>query len=156
MSKQIDRKDSKIIDSLITSPIYKKYGNVKAKPAIVGEKITTVLESGAKETTNTANEGDWVVTNPGGEQYIISGKKFLGRYEATSEDGIYSAKGYCRAITNPFNEAIEIMASWGELQNGDDKCMIADVCDASGKSDGEPYIIEKTAFENTYKQINKG
>jgi hypothetical protein len=45
---------------------------VQARRAKVGEQITTTLASGAKETVNTANEGDWIVTNPSGEQYIIS------------------------------------------------------------------------------------
>jgi hypothetical protein len=102
---------------------------------------------------NKAGEGDWIMTNPGGEQYIISEKKFLGRYEATDESGVYSAKGYCRAITNPFGKPIEIMASWGSPQTGDERCLIADTCDASGKVDGEPYLIDADAFAKTYKQV---
>lgn len=154
MFKKIDRKASEILEALAQAPLFKKQGQVQARPAVPGEKITTTLASGAQETVNTANEGDWVMTNPSGEQYIISEKKFFGRYEATVEDGVYQAKGYCRAIKNPFGEPIEIMASWGVPQTGDENCMIADVSDAEGKLEGEPYLIEAAAFAETYKQVN--
>jgi hypothetical protein len=150
--QQIDRKSPEIMSALAQAPVYKKQGQVEARPATVGEEITTTLEGGAKETVNKAGEGDWIMTNPGGEQYIISEKKFLGRYEATDKSGVYSAKGYCRAIPNPFGKPIEIMASWGSPQTGDERCLIADTCDASGKVDGEPYLIDADAFAKTYKQ----
>jgi hypothetical protein len=121
---------------------------------VAGEDITTTLGSGKKETDNKANEGDWIVTNPSGEQYVISGKKFLARYEATAEDGVYAAKGSCRAIVNPFDEPIEIMASWGSPQTGEADCMVADVCaDDGSKQDGEPYLIDAAAFAETYKDV---
>jgi hypothetical protein len=151
---QVDRKAPEILSALKTAPIYKKQGRVNARPGVVGEQITTTLEGGAKETVNTANEGDWVVTNPSGEQYIISDNKFLGRYEqAADEDGVYKAKGYCRAVKNPFGQPVEIMASWGSPQIGDENCMFADTCDAAGKVDGEPYLIDADAFVKTYKQV---
>ena len=150
---KIDRKAAEIMQALAEAPVYKKQGRVQARVAVPGEQITTTLASGAKETVNTANEGDWVMTNPSGAQYIISEKKFFGRYEATSEEGVYTAKGYCRAIVNPFGHSIEIMASWGESQTGDENCMIADTCDADGNVDGEPYLIEAKAFAETYKPV---
>lgn len=149
----VERKSPEIMSTLAEAPVYKKQGRVEARPATPGEEITTTLEGGTKETVNKANEGDWIVTNPSGEQYIISEKKFLGRYETTDEGGVYAAKGYCRAIPNPFGKPIEIMASWGSLQAGDERCLIADTCDASGKCDGEPYLIDADAFAKTYKQI---
>lgn len=148
-----DRKSQEIMNALKSAPIFKKQGHVNARPATAGEEITTTLKDGKKETVNKAGEGDWIVTNPSGEMYIISGKKFLGRYEATRKDGVYAAKGYCRAITNPFGRPIEIMASWGSPQTGDERCLIADTCDASGKVDGEPYLIDADAFAKTYKQV---
>jgi len=149
----VERKSSEIMNALAEAPVYKKQGRVEARPATPGEEITTTLEGGAKETVNKAGEGDWIVTNPGGEQYIISEKKFLGRYEATDEEGAYAAKGYCRAAQNPFGKSIEIMASWGSPQTGDERCLIADTCDANGKVDGEPYLIDADAFAKTYKQV---
>ncbi|MDO8507815.1 MAG: PGDYG domain-containing protein [bacterium] len=149
----VERKAPEIMSALAEAPVYKKQGSVLARPATPGEEIKTTLESGAEETVNTANEGDWIVTNPSGEQYIISEAKFLGRYEATDEDGTYTAKGFCRAITNPFGQPIEIMASWGSPQTGDERCMIADTCNADGECDGEPYLIDADAFTETYKQV---
>ena len=151
--QQIDRKSPDIMRALASAPVFKKQGRVEARPATIGEEIMTTLENGAKETMNKAGEGDWIMTNPGGEQYVISEKKFLGRYEATDEIGVYSAKGYCRAILNPFGKPIEIMASWGSPQTGDERCLIADTCDASGKTDGEPYLIDADAFAQTYEQV---
>lgn len=150
---KIDRKASEIMQALKEAPVYKKQGRIQARKAVPGEQVTTILASGAKETVNAANEGDWVMTNPSGEQYIISEKKFFGRYEETDEPGVYAAKGYCRAIKNPFGEPIEIMASWGEPQTGDENCMIADTCDANSNVDGEPYLIETKAFIETYKPV---
>ena len=150
----IERKSTEILSALSSAPVFKKQGQVNARPATKGEAVTTTLASGVKETENTANEGDWIVTNPSGEQYIISGKKFEDRYESTETEGVYAARGYCRAIPNPFGESIEIMASWGSPQTGDEHCLIADVCDANSNMDNEPYLIEGDAFGQTYKKIN--
>jgi len=152
MFEKIDRKAPEIMEALANAQVFKKQGQVNARPAVVGEGITTTLESGAKETENTAQEGDWIMTNPSGEQYIISEKKFFGRYEATSEDGVYKAKGSCRAVVNPFGKPIEIMASWGSPQTGGADCMIAETCDEDGSNmGGEPYLIDADAFAKTYK-----
>lgn len=149
----VDRKSKEITEALANAPIYKKQGLVKARQATPGEEITTILQGGAQETTNKARENEWVVTNPSGEQYVISVEKFLSRYEMTHQDGVYSAKGYCRAIKNPFGQPIEIMASWGQPQTGDENCMFADTCDENGKVGGEPYLIDAAAFAKTYKPL---
>lgn len=149
----VERKSLEILNALAKAPLYKKQGHVKARPAMPGEEIKTILDDGREETKNKAKNNDWIVTNPSGEQYIISKEKFLSRYEATNEDGVYEAKGYCRAIPNPFHKPIEIMASWGSLQKGDEHCFIADTCDANGRCDGEPYLIAADAFIKTYKPI---
>ncbi len=149
---KVDRKASEIMQALSIAKIFKKHGEVRARVAIAGEEIITILKSGVKETMSKAVAGDWVVTNPSGEQYVISEVKFLNRYEPTGKDGVYQAKGYCRAITNPFGTPIEIMASWGEPQFGDKNCFIADTCDEiGGNRGGEPYIIEAAVFAETYK-----
>lgn len=152
MFQKVDRKSPEIMEALANAHVYRKQGQVRAHRAEVGEQITTTLASGAKETVNTANEGDWIVTNPSGEKYIISQAKFESRYEPTDEDDVFRAKGHCRAIQNPFGNAIEIMASWGEPQTGDERCMIADTCDENGENmGGEPYLIDADAFAETYK-----
>ena len=150
--EKIDRKSQFVLSRLQIAPIFKKKSRVRARPAVAGERILTKLSSGEQETVNTAKAGDWIVTNPSGEEYIIDEKKFSSRYdEVPGEHGVFQAKGYCRATKNPFGKPIAIMASWGEPQMGDADCWIADVCDARGeKMDGEPYLIDGKAFEETY------
>ncbi len=149
---QTDRKAPAIMAALAVAQVFRKQGEVKARPATDGEQIETILGSGVKETTNSAKLGDWIMTNPSGEQHIISEQKFFSRYEATEAEGVYRAKGFCRAIKNPFSEPIEIMASWGSPQTGDENCMIADTCDENGENmGGEPYLIDGAAFAETYK-----
>ena len=155
MHKQIDRKAPHILRALSTARIFKKQGRVEARQAAATESVTTTLASGKEETVNSANPGDFIVTNPSGERYVISAEKFAARYEATSEPGVYDAKGYCRAISNPFVQPIEIQASWGSPQQGDDDCLIADTCDATGKLSGEPYLIERQAFKDTYAEVKQ-
>jgi PGDYG protein len=151
MTKQVDRMSAEINQLLATAPVYKKIGTVKARIAQSGEKVDTVLVSGVVETTNLTKEGDYIVTNPSGEEYIISGVKFSSRYEESDIVGVYNATGYCKAISNPYQESIEIFASWGEPQIGDDKCLFADTCDAKGdKMGNSPYLIDYNAFYKTY------
>lgn len=89
----VDRHDPKIIDGLKNAPLYKKQGEVRAQIAIGGEEVVTTLADGTVETKNQANPGDAIITNPGGEEYIIKGEKFAKRYEPKNgEPGIYAAK----------------------------------------------------------------
>lgn len=151
MAKKIDRLSNDIAEALAEAPVFAKQGTVRARVATEGETITTTLADGKEETTNTANAGDYIVTNPSGEEYIIGAEKFEGRYKATAEEGVYAANGFCRAITNPHGEEIEIMASWGEPQIGGADCKIADTCDENGTNiGGSPYLIDASAFAETY------
>ena len=149
----VDRKSPSILESIASAPIFKKHGEVRAYRSTGEAVIETVMANGLKETVSTTKVGDWIVINPTGEKYIISEEKFLSRYDPTSKEHVYSAKGYCKAIKNPFGKDIEIMASWGSPQFGDENCWIAETCDSSGKMEGEPYLIEANAFEKTYKEI---
>lgn len=150
----IDRKSKEILQALAAAPLYKKIDTVKARPATAGEVIHTIVNDKKVETTNVAKETDFVVTNASGEQYIISAETFFSRYEASKDEGVYTATGYCRAIKNPAGEPIEIFASWGEPQYGDEHCFIADICNSEGEAmAGEPYIIDATAFATTYREI---
>ncbi len=152
--KKIDRKSPAIMSALAAAPLFKKQGTVRARAAKDGEVIETILGSGDFETENVAVLGDWIVTNPTGEQYIISGSKFFDRYEDTDENGVFAARGYCRAIPNPEGVPIEIMASWGTPQMGDENCLVADTCDENGENmGGEPYLIEGDAFAVTYAPV---
>lgn len=148
---RIDPTSPEILKALASAPVFRKHVRVNARPAVPGEVIDTTLASGAKETTNTANEGNWVITNPSGERYIVSAEMFSARYEPTDEPGIYAATGFCRAIKNPFGTPIEFMANWGTPQTGDEQRMIAVTCDKDGNPVGEPYLIDGDAFAETYR-----
>ena len=150
--QNIDRKSPEILAALAAAPIFKKCATVMARPAIPGEAVITALKDGREETTNVAKDGDFVVANPSGEQYILTADNFLQRYIPTDEAGVYAANGYVRAIKNPLGFPIEILASWGKPQYGNEECLIADFCDREGNNmGGEPYIIDAEAFNETYK-----
>lgn len=151
--QRIDRKSIEIMHALAEAPLYKKTGSVNAYLARGGEKIETNLESGFKETEKTACEGDWIVTNPTGEKYLLSAQTFRERYEPTGDTTTYVAKGYCRAVANPFKKPIEIAASWGSLQTGDAYCFVADTCNKNGVTNGEPYLIDAHVFRETYREV---
>lgn len=152
---EVDRHDETIVGNLSQAPIYRKQGEVRAEIAKGGEEVVTVLADGSTETRNIAKEGDAIITNPGGERYIIDGVKFGKRYEQKMGEenvGVFVAKGYCRAIDNPWAQPITMLASWGEMQNGQADCKIADTYDPDTQVlGGEPYIIGLAEFEQTYK-----
>jgi hypothetical protein len=153
--KEVDRHDPQIIEALKNAPVYKKKGKVQIEVAQGGEVVKTILADGSEETVNTAKEGQHIVTNPGGERYIIDADLSSKRYSPTEEPGVYEAKGYCVAIDNPYNQPIEMMASWGEMQRGANDCKLADTYNPdTGERGGEPYIIQREAFENTYSMTD--
>jgi hypothetical protein len=158
---EVNRHDSKIMEGIENAPIYKKQGEVKAAIAQGGEVVETKLADGTVETRNTANPGDAIITNPGGEQYIIDAVKFGKRYEPKMaedgkvQEGVFAARGYCKAIDNPFGSPITMMASWGEMQNGGRDAKIADTYDFETRTlGGEPYIIGRSEFVQTYKPVD--
>jgi len=152
---EISRHDERILKGLEVALLYKKQGEVRVQIAKGGEEVITMLAEGTTETKNVARPGDAIITNPGGEQYIIDAVKFNKRYEPKmGADGVYVAKGYCRAINNPFGAPITMMASWGEMQNGAVDCKLADTFDPeTGKLGGQPYIIGFKEFSQTYKPV---
>ncbi len=148
---EIDRKAPELLTLISAAPIYAKFGTFKARPGIPGEAVITILKVGTEETPNVAEEGDMVLTNPLGEQYIVPKNKFSQKYEETNESGVYKAKGLIRAIRNPFSKPIKIQAEWGETQQGTEDCWVVDTSDENGVVEGEPYIIGAEEFASTYK-----
>jgi len=136
---------------------YAKSGLVQARQAVPGEQVTTVLEDGTEETTNTAKESQVVITNPGGEKYIIDADKFAQRYQTTEQEGVFRAKGAVRAFRNQTGRPIEITAPWGQPQYGDEHCMLATPYDP-GKPDEigpDRYIIGHEEFLETYASLQQ-
>ena len=127
---------------------FEKFTKIKARPAQPGEVVETITADG-KETMNTANEGDFVVSNLGGsgEEYILGGDKLAKRYKEIG-NGIYQATGECRGVTYNGPET-SFQASWGQpmvLKPGD---MIVTPLPQKG----EVYRIARQEFESTYKPI---
>lgn len=133
---------------------YAKFGQVKARKAVAGEIVITVIKD-KEETRNKAKADDVLVQNPGGEQYIINEKKFNSRYtKIKSLDkgwAVYKSKGVCygfRYIGKPF----KFTAPWGELMLVEDGDMIVSTSPEGGN---DIYRIEKQAFKATYKRAGE-
>lgn len=47
--QQVDRKSPEIMSALAEAPVYKKQGRVEARPATVGEEITTTREGNGEQ-----------------------------------------------------------------------------------------------------------
>ena len=125
---------------------YEKFTQIKARPANSNEVVETITSDG-KETQNTAQVGDYVVSNIGGsgEEYILTADKLAKRYKELG-NGIYQAIGECRGVVYNGPE-MSFVASWNEpmtLQPGD---MIVTPLPQKG----EVYRIAKLEFQQTYR-----
>ncbi len=126
------------------APMYEKYAIVEARPAKPGEKIVTRVNTKGgtmEETKNQAGQGDFIVTNPGGEEYIIKSDKFSKLYEKLP-DGKFKAMGEVRAIKTDRNVAFT--APWGEKMNILAGGYLVD-------NNGDRYGIEESIFKMTYR-----
>lgn len=133
-----------------TAVMYRKFATVCFVRAKGGEIITTTLANGLEETQNTAQAGDAIVTNPGGEQYIVGGETFDKKY-IDNGDGTATARGRVLAFQNPLHAPIEGVAPWGETQRGNADCFLAISVDANGEpAMGDTYIIGAAEFGDTY------
>lgn len=129
----------------------KKVFTTIARPAKLNEVIVTIID-GEKETQNTANDGDWVITGTKNEQYIISDAKLHERYTVEVNDMDNDNPDHYKITSKPV--VIEVRecplefgftASWGEE-------MIAHPHDFLVYEDGvRSYRIEREAFFNTYE-----
>src|SRR5262249_56170580 len=137
-----------------------KIGFVAARRAEAVERVET--RSDGHETNNTANIGDWIVTNmtPHGvalrdsrgrlNTYVITADAFGRLYEAAgrqSEFGaLFSAKGTVSTIELP--GSFDILAPWKERQKGKAGYLI--------RNGEEIYGIEKSIFDRTYDICGPG
>jgi len=153
----LDLSSEEINEAFANAPLYLKKAIVKARTATPGQQVKTILANGTEETVNSAQEGDIIVTNPGGEEYILKFEKFSARYEALDDQGTFRAKGVIRAITNPIGKSISVKAPWGEEQFGDAECIVAATYDPLRPDEvsTDRYIIGKEEFLATYKLTDK-
>ena len=128
---------------------YAKFARVQAIEAVGGEVIETILADGTKETSNTANAGDWIVTNPGGEKYIVPAAKFPKKYEAAPEigDGWFKPTGGVQKFLE-LDEDTKFICSWDEEQFIA-KGGFVNVSDLS-----DIYGIARDEFFDTYKECD--
>lgn len=129
---------------------YEKTVVVRATLVTEPRQVATILNGTFLETTVTAQVGQYVITNPGGEEYVLDAEKVRLRYEHISDD-LYKARGKIKAIRNPFNDHVEILAPWGEPQFGEPSCFFAAALEGDGT---DRYIIEEEAFFVTYTKTN--
>lgn len=137
---------------LANAPIYAKKGMVAAEFVSEPTPVETVLADGTIETSNVADPGDVIVTNPSGEKYVLKPENFAKRYGSTDDPDVFRAKGMARAVQNNTGSPVEIMAPWGEPQFGGPDCMIATVFDPENPEEigADRYIIGRKEFEETY------
>lgn len=149
---ELDLSTDEWTERLANAPTYAKKAIVQAREVAEREEVRTTLADGTEETVNVAEPGDVIVTNPSGEKYVLKPDNFAKRYKATDEDGVFRAKGMARAVQNPTGTEIEIMAPWGELQNGGLDCMIATVFDPEQPDviGLDRYLIGDDEFKTTY------
>lgn len=102
------------------------------------------------ETTNTANAGDWIVTNPGGEKYVVPAAKFPKKYEPCPElgDGWYKPTGGVQKFLE-LTEDTTFICSWGEEQHIKAGGFV-NVTDLS-----DIYGIARDEFFDTYKECSE-
>jgi hypothetical protein len=148
----VDLSTEEWTDKFAGAPIYRKTALVHIRPALPGERVVTILADGTEETYNIASEDQVVVTNPSGEQQIISLEKAVQRYDLTDTPGLFLAKGMVRVIDSPFDHSISILAPWGTLQRGDAGCKIVALYDPDEPAvvSVDRYIIGKDEFFETY------
>jgi predicted acylesterase/phospholipase RssA len=131
-----------------------KIGFVAARRAEKVERVDTL--SDGYETTNTANVGDWIVTNMSlhgvavrdarnrPNTYVIRGDTFERLYEATerqSEFGpLFRARGTITVVELP--GSFDILAPWKERQRAKAGYLV--------RNGDEIYGIEKSIFHRTY------
>lgn len=146
-------------DALGAAPTARKSAVVCAEQMSSTGVVRTVLADGLVETSNVYGPGDWVVTNPGGEQYVMSGERFADRYSPTALAGRFAARGRVRAIQHTGWYDIEIVAPWGEKMRGAPGCFVVevvpDVTNLRVRST-DRYLIGEHEFRETYDWVLPG
>ena len=129
---------------------WRKIAPVRARPALVGEEVSTVID-GKVETTNAALAGDMLVQNPSGERYLVPHAKFVLKYEPVGDrDDEQGFRSY-RSISSPVacvrvDRDVEFAAPWGELMRIERGGYLVS---AAGN---DVYGVQHTAFHATYSR----
>lgn len=132
-----------------------KFARITARQGKDGEEVVTMMQNGLEETRNVVSldektgEPGWIVTNPGGEQYIVSDSVFKKKYEIDPENPEqYKPKGG-PVLSVKVEEDIEFAAPWGEMMRIEAGGSLI----VNGRND--IYGIQAKEFEDTYKSTGK-
>lgn len=120
-----------------------KTAKVTARTATEGERVDTIMKNGLVETTNTAKAGDYVVTNPGGEQYLVGKEKFEKRYVPTDNPNVFAPNAAPVKVLE-LDRNVSFKAPWGETMN----IRAGGVLVSNGP--GDVYGIQPDEFKETY------
>jgi hypothetical protein len=133
--------------------IYLKYGLVFVYLATPGQYIETWTADGL-ETTNYANDGDFVVRNlqtEWQEEYIVCAEVLFKRYELfyfTDNGAVLIPKGKIQATIH-HGEDLEFVAKWGRLM----ALKKGDFIVSPYPELNEVYRIARKEFFETYEEV---
>ena len=126
--------------------LVRKIAKVTAIQVKESTVVETIMKDGHKETINVATPGDYIVTNPSGEKYVIKEKNFSERYKHIEND-TYQSLGRptnaCRVDNN-----ISFVAPWGE------KMYIKEGGYLIINKPDDIYGIQEEEFNETYEILN--
>ncbi len=136
----------------------RKAGFIAARQAITRERVETHWNG--KETTNTAQPGDWVATNLSPEReplrdhdgnlntYVITDVRFPELYELTGTaidlGPVYRGRAIVLALR--LADGFDIVAPWGERQQSVSGYLVL--------NGDEVYGNQTETFEATYEILN--
>jgi hypothetical protein len=131
---------------------YEKHGEIEATEAEGGEYVVTITGDG-RETDNTANPGDFIVTNAtrAREQYIVPRESFLARHERVDE-GRWRPTGRIRALRVTANEPFSLEARW----RSDMPVKPGDYVATPLPTKSEVYRIAAAEFAEVYRPCDDG
>ncbi|HXF52884.1 MAG TPA: hypothetical protein VNK52_02060 [Hyphomicrobiaceae bacterium] len=157
----LTEQDFREVAARLGQPIIRarKIGFVAARKA--QERETVVTRWNGQETRNTAEPGDWVVTNLSADKkvlrdkdgntntYVIRASKFPSLYEpltdGTAFGALFKARGQVEAIY--LSGGFDIQAPWGQKQTSRVGYLLLNA--------GEVYGNHKDTFEATYEVIKR-
>lgn len=126
------------------APMFIKNAEVRARQIQPGD--SELVETALDATFSTASEGDWIVTNPGGESYTVKNETFQNAYRAKEgEEGAFIALGVPVRVVQ-VSENVVFTAPWGS-----DQGVMAGGYVVERTDNGERYGIEEQAFLDTYE-----
>ena len=142
----------KQLENGIKPALYIKTASIKARKGIIGEKIVTIMSDGHIESQNIVkNDGDMVVTNPNGEQFLMRAKDFAERYMPIPEKPEHYYPKPLPQTMLYLDKDIEFVAPWGEVMS----IRAGGYLNITKLDEGYVYGIQPREFKQTYKPYNK-